>query len=271
MPLVEQHTLCALEHHRADGQQVAEERPGDDRHPRGERAEGPHRRVDRRHLERAELVDEPVAEHGQLDAEHPGRQCVGDPGRVGGVGERIPHSLAHPLAAGPMPVGPTGNLPGAVRRPVVGRGEQRVTFDGQPVERVRHADVGQVVGLDDERQGVDHHEPRQVRVHATQRAGAELSEDMTPPVRQDDTVAGLPAPVVPHYRGNRAAVDTLRAQPVDDGPLARVAVSQVGYQHVVHSRLIRSSPCSVVGRPQVARTRSPRSTGASAVETRRAA
>src|SRR5262249_37177710 len=131
---------------------------------------------------------------------------------------------------------------------------QGLAVDGEPGVRIRYPERGEVIRLGCQCQRIDHHEPRQVGPHTRpQGTGTELGEGVPPPVPQYNRGCRLRTPVEADHRVGRPAP----AQPVHDGALARVAVSEVDDDDMVHSRITLSSAASSAGSPDL--TTGPRS------------
>ena len=181
-------------------------------------------------VQRPELISQPLAESGQLAGERPRNGAVRHARRVVRVIERVAHGLADAHAAGTVPVPPPSQLPGPVRGPMVGRGQQGVPVDGQPVERIAHADRGEMRGLGGQGQGIDQHEARQVRPHPGRKAARpELGERVVPSVIGHHVVRRLRPAIEPDHRADRPARARAPAPPADPPALARVPAQPIHY------------------------------------------
>ena len=202
VPLVEQHPLRALEDHGAGAQEPVQVCAVHDGHRCGERGVGVDGRADRGHVDDTGRLKPPTSADSRSRSAasfSPQRRrvaAVRDPGRVVGVGERIGHRLAHP-----SPQDPCRLAPRAISRAWLAARWYGVASSAAPstVSRSNASvtpDRRQPVGLDDQRQRVDHHETREVGTDTgAERAGAELGERVAAAVGQDDGVRRLPAPV----------------------------------------------------------------------------
>ena len=237
-PFIEQHPLGALEDDRARREQPRQVAVTGQRHPAGDGVVDGREVSGRREGGGArQFVGEPVTQPGELGDQGAGARDVTDPRGVLREIERVPRRLADAHAARAVPALAARFFPRAVGGAVVGGGEQRARVDREQAERVGDAEAGEALRLGDQGEEVDEHEPGQERPGPRgEGARAELGERVRLAARAEHVVRRLRTAVEPDDGLDRAAPVicgvsrvpcALRAQPVHDRPLARVAVAEV--------------------------------------------
>ena len=165
----------------APAQQPGQEALTGDPHPLGEGGERRRAGVDRRGVQRAQLV----AAAGRAAASAAGAAARGSrsrrPGERRRGGQRVRGGLADAHAARAVPAPPVVRARLAARWYGVVSSASRSTVSRSSASG--DAEGGQVVRLGDQRERVDHHEPGQVRYDSgRERARAELGERVVPSV-----------------------------------------------------------------------------------------